>query len=670
MKRKISILAIVLLSCHNKTFSQSAYADSLQKIIALNRHDEAERKTYSLLAIDYFKTNPAKAKTIMLQLVKMATEADDYMRLSSAYSLLLTIYKDEGNVDSAVYVVNKFKETADKVPDDYKVQGNYNQAVGLYYKKNGDYKTALPYSLEAVRLAEKGSASNKAYVGGQWLNAGDVYLGLGEYSKAMDCNLKALRLFEESGSKRGEGFCYTNLSALYNLLKQYGNALKAAQKSLEIKTQLNDTRGICTALEGIGQANMNLKNLPKAFSSYEAALKISIAEKMPIEEMTCYFNMAKIFSAEDKDSLAIVYFKKSKALALQLENKPVAANVDLELSTLYKNADDLKHTEQTLYTSLQTFRETGSLEKESDNYKKLSEFYAGNKQYDKALEFSNKFHDIKDSITGINIQVQLKKLEEQFNSEKKEKEIVLLKNEKELQQQRLFRQRILFGAAAVLLILSLLGIALLVNRNRLRQRMKELELRNQIAADLHDEVGSSLSSIHMLSQMATQPGNEITHKDILSRMSSNAKETMDKMGDIVWMIKPGETESGSLKQRMERFTYEICGSRNISAALQIDQLEKIKLSMEQRKNIYLIFKEAVNNAVKYSGTEKIEIIASVQNKELMLQVKDFGKGFAFETTGKGNGLDNMKHRAAEMSGTIQINSSAAQGTEIKLSIPV
>ena len=78
-----------------------------------------------------------------------------------------------------------------------------------------------------------------------------------------------------------------------------------------------------------------------------------------------------------------------------------------------------------------------------------------------------------------------------------------------------------------------------VSRYRLRNRMKELELRNRIAADLHDEVGSSLSSIHMLSQIATQQeGDGTKQNDILTRMSNNAKETMEKMGDIVWMIKP------------------------------------------------------------------------------------------------------------------------------------
>ena len=224
-------------------------------------------------------------------------------------------------------------------------------------------------------------------------------------------------------------------------------------------------------------------------------------------------------------------------------------------------------------------------------------------------------------------------------------------------------------ASAAIALLALLGIGLAVNRYGLRQRMKELELRNQIAADLHDEVGSSLSSIHMLSQMATKQGNETTHKDILERMSRNAKETMDKMGDIVWMIKPGETEAGGLKQRIERFAYEICSSKNIELQMQLDELEKIKLTMDQRKNIYLIFKEALNNAVKYSGTEKIEINTASQNKELILQVKDFGKGFDSSIVKKGNGLDNMQHRAKELNGKLEVTPGDG-GTMVSITVPV
>lgn len=669
MSMRLTFVILFILSL-NKIQSQQGYEDSLKNIISLNKHDEEERKTISRLAVFLFKSSPEKAKMYMHQVIPLATEANDYMRLSSAYSLLLQIFYDEGNTDSAVYCATALKKVAEKAPDDYRIQGNYNQAVGLYYKKIADYKTALPYALNAVKYAELGSSSDKAYIGGQWLNVADVYSGLGQYNNAMDCNLKSLRLFEESGSKRGEGFCYTNMAALYNSMKQYSNALKSAQKSLEIKTYLKDNRGICTALEAIGQAHMNMTNLQPAFTSYQQALKIAITEKMPSNEMTCYFNMAKIYAEQDKDSLAVVYYKKSRGIAIQLNNKSVEAYANSELAALNKSADSLRQAETTLTTSLQTFREAGSLERESDNYKKLADFYSANRQYDKALEYTNRYHALKDSIAGADVQVQLKKLEEQFNAEKKEREISLLKKDKELQQQKLKQQQFYIFGAGALALLALAGIGLLVNRNKLRQRMKELELRNQIAADLHDEVGSSLSSINMLSQMAAQPGNDAMQKGILERMSTNAKETMEKMSDLVWTIKPEEAEGSNLKQRMERFAYEICGAKNIDLSLDLDKLETKDLNMDQRKNMYLIFKEALNNAVKYSGTERITVSAANGQNILTMIVQDEGKGFDTGIVIKGNGLDNIQTRAAGIGGKLIIDSAPGKGTLVKLTMPL
>ena len=275
-----------------------------------------------------------------------------------------------------------------------------------------------------------------------------------------------------------------------------------------------------------------------------------------------------------------------------------------------------------------------------------------------------------DSLIKQQFNNETAKLQTNFQVTQKDKEILLLNKENELKQQRLQKQRLLMWGAARLALLALGAIWLLMNRNKLRQRMKELELRNRIAADLHDEVGSSLSSIHLLSQMAFQQRNDDAPSEILSRMSSISKETMDKMGDIVWTIKPDESGNGSLKQRMERFAYEIAGSKNIEVSMQMEEPENATLTMEQRKNIYLIFKEALNNAVKYSDTKKIIVSVNTQNKELLLIVKDEGKGFDHSSVKKGNGLDNIKNRANELGGKVEINSTSNQGTVIKLYVPV
>jgi signal transduction histidine kinase len=142
------------------------------------------------------------------------------------------------------------------------------------------------------------------------------------------------------------------------------------------------------------------------------------------------------------------------------------------------------------------------------------------------------------------------------------------------------------------------------------------------------------------------------------------------MGDIVWMIQPAETEAGSLKLRMERFAYEICSSKNVEIRLQLNVLDQVKFRMEQKKNIYLLFKEALNNAVKYSGSNNIEVKASLQNEQLDLSIIDYGKGFDGLTVKRGNGLNTMQLRATALRSKFVLESKINTGTTVLLSVPV
>jgi signal transduction histidine kinase len=297
----------------------------------------------------------------------------------------------------------------------------------------------------------------------------------------------------------------------------------------------------------------------------------------------------------------------------------------------------------------------------------LAEAYKKIGNLPKALEYLKISANLNDSLLRKQFANETAGLQSNFELKQKNKEIELLNKEKELEKQK---QQLLLTGAIVFFLMAFAGIGFFINRNKMKQRMKELEMRNQIAADLHDEVGSSLSSIHMLSQMAAQPGNEASHQQILEKMTTNSKETMDKMGDIVWMIKSGDQETGTLKQRIETFAYEMAGAKNIALVLQIEDIQHLKLSMENKKHIYLIFKEAINNAVKYSGTEKIVVTTALKHKKFFLDIKDFGKGFDVKQIKKGNGLDNMQNRATAIGGQLHIDSDIENGTTIQLQIPV
>ncbi len=667
---KICIFLLFYILLPHFSQAQKNVEDSLNNVIAQSKDDAEVAKAYNALGYEYTRKDVAKARAYFASAIVIGKRINNVQRLSSSYSALVYLFHNAGKPDSAEYYIDLVKNLAAQANESEKdaISSNYYSVAALYYKKTGAAHRAIPFFEKGISLLTR--MGDKESTAGQTLNLGNTYIVLGNYQKATQQHLKALRIFEEIGSQRGISFCYQSLSSSFTQLKQYNQALNYANKSLKIKTALNDRRGLGSTQSGLGNIYFGLNDLDKALTHFNESLSIAREQKNLQDEQENYMNIAKVYAAKKNVKLAIDYFNNSKQLAKQLRDSSSVAAIDAELIVLQNNVEKAEQSENKLKSTIVLFEQLGDLNRQAGGFKNMVDFYTANKQFEKALQYSNKYHQTNDSIQNNELQLQVRKMEEQYTVEKKEKEITLLKKDQELQQQKLFRQRILFGAAAVLLIISLLSIGLLVNRTRLRQRMKELELRNQIAADLHDEVGSSLSSIHMLSQMATQKGNDATHRDILTRMSGNAKETMDKMGDIVWMIKPEESEGAGLKQRMERFAYEICSSKNIGTLIDLNDLEKVKLTMGQRKNLYLIFKEALNNAVKYSGTEKTDIKAIVQNKELTMLIKDYGKGFNKQSTGGGNGLDNMKYRAAEMNGIIHIDSEAGAGTSITLKVPV
>ena len=221
----------------------------------------------------------------------------------------------------------------------------------------------------------------------------------------------------------------------------------------------------------------------------------------------------------------------------------------------------------------------------------------------------------------------------------------------------------------VLVIILVAAAAFLFYRFRLRKALELERLRTRIATDLHDDIGATLSSISLYSEVIK---NQLKDKNpqlenVLDKMGENSREMVTSMSDIVWAINPGNDDGEKLIKRMENYCTDMCAVKSILLQYKADEkLNQVLLPLEHRKNIYLIFKEAINNAVKYSGATTIWVNIEILNRKLLLTIKDDGKGFDAATVVKGNGLKNMHFRTAEINGTITIDSVEGGGTTVSL----
>ena len=207
---------------------------------------------------------------------------------------------------------------------------------------------------------------------------------------------------------------------------------------------------------------------------------------------------------------------------------------------------------------------------------------------------------------------------------------------------------------------------------RLRQTVQMRQVRNHIAADLHDEIGATLSGIGILSSLA-QKNLDVTHPSfgLLGRINDDALSIGNTMDDIVWSINPKNDDLENILARMSRYAAELFDAKNIDYQIVTpENLKEVKLTMEQRRDVYLIFKEAVNNLVKYSKCKNVKVEIKVNKQLFELLIKDNGKGFDPLMETNRNGLKNMKNRAINLNGSLEIESKIGLGTSIKLTFVI
>lgn len=219
-------------------------------------------------------------------------------------------------------------------------------------------------------------------------------------------------------------------------------------------------------------------------------------------------------------------------------------------------------------------------------------------------------------------------------------------------------------------LLLMIAIVYAVYRYKRNQQLRLQQIRDSIATDLHDDMGSTLSSIRIFSEVAKKQlkDDQPQTYSLLQRISDNAAALSENMQDIVWAIRTGHDSMEELVTRMREFALRLCDARNIEFTAQVpESFTNSKLNLQQRRNLYLIFKEAVNNAVKYAEPTQVKVFLSSKPGYLKMEVIDNGKGFELSAVKKGNGIGNIEKRAREIGGTAVIASSSA-GTNITVTL--
>lgn len=224
-----------------------------------------------------------------------------------------------------------------------------------------------------------------------------------------------------------------------------------------------------------------------------------------------------------------------------------------------------------------------------------------------------------------------------------------------------------------LLMMAIAGAIYWLHTMRVKGLLAVVNVRNRVARDLHDDMGSTLSTINILSSMAkTKMGTDpVKVTEYIGKISDNSQRMMESMDDIVWSITPANDSMQKIVARMREFATYVLEPKDIVPDIEADEkVYHVKFNMEIRRDLFLIFKEAVNNAAKYSDAGTVTARLTVTAKGLEMTVADDGIGFDTTAADNRNGLGNMEKRAINVGGSFSVQSQKEKGTCIHVVLPL
>jgi two-component system sensor histidine kinase UhpB len=523
--------------------------------------------------------------------------------------------------DSGIICAKKALALAEKLQFE---KGIFWSIVSLNHSlyNTGNYALELDYALKAFQLAKK--LNDQSATGRSNGMLCDSYINLGDYKAAMPY----MRLVMKSIEQYAPYDLYSGYAVIvpmYVALHKNDSALICAKKSLEL-LKTNPTLYKGSNLESkyakgqvylyLGEAFEANANYDSALFYYRLSIPINDDINTKIYKIDASNGMAKVYKEKDNSDSAIWYAKS--VLADKLSNSYPAGKLKATnlLADIYESANNTD-------SSLKYLRIAVNLKDSIYNRERTTAFQ-------NAL--------LKDQVKQKEIQVATTALQNRY---------------------RLYLLITLF-------IIVLISAGLVIRNRRIKQLQK---IRNSIADDLHDDIGSALSSINIMSELAKAKSSDVS--PLLASIGESTTIIQENMSDIVWTIKSTNDHFENVTQRMNQFASEILDAKNIELDFKSDaSLSTSRLRMEQRKNFYLFFKEVINNAAKYSDAKKISVCIAQKDHYVEMNIRDDGKGFDTNKIFSGNGTNTLKKRAAELNGYFKITSQINEGTSVQLKFKI
>lgn len=589
-------------------------------------------------------------------------------------------------VDSMTIYADRLEAMARTQKADFKAMALI--ARGSEQLNRAQYELGYKTFENALRLLKSSKADT---LRGRVLTGfGNYYKQTGDYPKALDNLLAALRIFEAHNDLRGISMTNGNIGQVYMQKDDISLAKEHLRKAMDVYANQKWQSTYLNAAHTLANVHGMSGEYAEALRIDEECIRISDSIKSPKMKVPFLDNKAMCHLFGGRLDSAEFYFNETLKIDLVIGDEKQVADTYSNLARLESKKGNFAKAEAYALKSISMLETINNQVNLIKSVEILGEVYQDWKKYPKALEAKNRHLDLYKKLMNEKREAAMAEFKIVHETEKKEKIIAqnhleLLRKEKEVQR----RNNLIGVISIVAVFIGLVGF-LIYRQQRLRNRQmkQEHELKTAIAQietqnklqeqrldisrDLHDNIGAQLtfiiSSVDNLRYAFDLKDSKLEQK--LDSINNFTKSTIVELRDTIWAMDLAEISLEDLRIRIFNFIEKAKGAKeDIEFEFQIDkQLDSLRLTSVSGMNLYRSVQEGVNNAIKYADAAKISVFIECNADDLQLRIMDNGRGFDVRLATKGNGLANMKKRIAALGGKLEIESSK-DGTCIGIEVP-
>jgi len=592
---------------------------------------------------------------------------------------------ENNHPDSAVYYYSKATSLALSLKNVQLFISCMQQHIELL-NNQAKFEDALNLAQQHIAMADQLKNARVQMLA--YNEAANEYEYLGNYEPATEYYLKSLTLAAKIGDKKWQQRINNNLGSVFLALKDYATGYTYSSRACQMAREDRDTETVANCLVNMSVAELNQKKYSQALQHLDEAENVGYR----IKDMTLVAD-----ALSDKGLVYLTSHDLNAAAASYQKQKTIAEQYDLPYEKMYslfqlamveKEKGDYKNANSFASHAIAIGEKVGTADELMEMYDSMSVIKQRLSDYKSALYYKNRYIAIDDSLLNQRVQTNIHNLNIQYRTAQKDKQIAeqnlrIEKNKAAIERKNTW---ILVSLAGIIVLLLIWVLSMRSYRHKQKLYQQQLitmqkqhevdtlkttmlakeEERNRIAREMHDDIGSALTTILYLSDdLKTQNQPTALTAD---RIASTASSVVDKMNEIIWSMNPDYDTLNDLIAYTRQHCAEFLGDHGLEYDLEVpDRMDDLTLSGEQRRNIYLVVKEALHNIVKHASATRVNIHFRIDNNSLAISIHDNGKGFT-QTSSFGNGLKNMRHRIETIGGDFHIIND--KGTTIELNCPL